>query len=436
MSVLVLRSAIIHTPNKIIEGDLVIQENKIQSIEEKYLGDFDQEINCAGLHVLPGLIDTHVHFRDPGMTEKEDFETGTMAAAAGGVTTIFDMPNTNPLTINQEALEEKNKIAEKKAKVNYNFFVGATKDNLHSLNDFKDIAGIKVFVGSSTGNLLLNDQADLESLFQNTKHLLAIHAEDEEVIQKNNIKFKDEHSPEIHSQIRSPEAEINSVKRVLELAKKYNTRVHLCHISTEESVNLIEQYALPNVTAEVSMHHLLLNEKDYERHQNFVKVNPPLRTEKDNQALWEALHKGVIQTIATDHAPHQAVEKEQEYWQAPGGMPMVELTLPLLLNQVSQGKISLHDVLRWTSEKPAEIFGIKNKGKIELGFDADLVIIDKEQHHKVEQLNLFTKCKWSPFDGEELIGKVIYTIVNGEVVFEKGVVKASVRGQKVLENRI
>ena len=328
-------------------------------------------------------------------------------------------------------MKEKKAIAASKAKINYNFFAGVTASNVTELNQIRNIPGIKLFVGSSTGNLLVNKQADLEIIFQNTQHLLAIHAEQEELIRSNQQKFQLQDSPEIHSQIRSREAEIQAVQNLLELAKKYKTRIHFCHISTRETVALLEKYNLSNVTAEVSMHHLLLNESAYAELGNFAKVNPPLRTAKDNKALWQGLKKGIIQTIATDHAPHLKSEKEQDYWSAPSGMPMIELTLSLLLNEAYQNNITLEEIARWTSENPAQIFGIKNKGQISVGYDADLVVVDRTKPNKIENKNLFTKCKWSAFDGKTLTGKVEYTIINGQIVFEKDMIVEGVFGQEV-----
>lgn len=434
----VLHNAQIVTPQKIIKGNLLIENGKIKEVITPSIKrttspnlslqrrgtDFDQEIDCTNLTILPGLIDTHVHFRDPGLTQKEDFQTGTQAAAAGGVTTVFDMPNTVPPTISEEAFKNKLKIAEQKSVVNYNLYAGLTNDNFDEINKIKNLAGIKIFFGSSTGNLLVNDLNYLEKVFQETNHLLAFHAEDENIIQKNTEKFKKSHEPEIHSKIRDRQAEINAIESVLQLAQKHpKTRVHLCHISTKEAVELIKKYDLPNVTAEVSMHHLLLNENDYAKHGNFVKINPPLRTTEDNVALLEALKNNTIQTIATDHAPHLKSEKEQDYWQAPSGMPMVELTLPLLLNLYNQNKISLQEITKWTSFNPAKIWNLSDKGEIKVDNSADLTIVDLNQKHIVKNDKLFTKCKWTPFHNKEIQGKVLYTFVGGKMVFGKGEIK-------------
>lgn len=429
----VFRSAQIVTPQEILMGDLVIENQKIKAITKNYSGEFTEEIHCQNLTILPGLIDTHVHFRDPGMTEKEDFDTGTQAAAAGGVTSVFDMPNTNPLTISQTALKQKKELIQSKANVNYNLFVGLTDQNFEEINPLKNIAGIKVFLGSSTGNMLVNNLEYLEHVFQKTNHLLAFHAEDENIIQTNLENYKNQNDPKIHSLIRSREAEIKAVKLILELAQKYpKTRVHLCHVSTKEVVELLKEYNLKNVTAEVSMHHLFLNESAYQFLENFVKVNPPLRTKADNLALLKALKRGTIKSIATDHAPHTKAEKEQDYWKVPSGMPMVELTLPLLLSELNKGTISLEEIARWTANNPAEVFGIKNKGKIAVGYDADLVIVDLEKEKTIENEKLFTKCKWTPFDGLTIQGEVVATFVGGEKVFENNEIVKKNLGEEVL----
>lgn len=430
-----LKSAQIVTPQGLVNGDLVLEDNLIKSVGGKYEGKADQVLDCCGLTILPGLIDTHVHLRDPGMNAKEDFLTGTQAAVAGGVTTVFDMPNTNPPTISIEALAQKNIIAQSKSCVNYNFFVGLTEDNFEEINTIQNIAGIKIFLGSSTGNLLVNDLHYLEKVFRESNHLLAIHAEDENIINQNKKKCQDLNAPEIHSQIRNRQAEIQAIEQVLLLAQKNpQTRIHICHLSTKEAVELIQKYHLPNLTAEASLHHLMLNEDDYPELGNYAKVNPPLRTKADNQALWKALKNGTIQTIATDHAPHLKSEKDQDYWSAPSGMPMLELTLPLLLNLAQTEQISLQEISQWTAQNPAQIFGIPNKGKLQTGFDADLVIVDLKSSQKIQGKKLFTKCKWTPFEGENLFGQIVYTFVNGKLVFEKNKIHPLVRGQKVYIN--
>jgi len=439
-STIIFRSAQIVTPQKILKGDLVIKNNKIKEIKPhhpKFIKEFSQEenrfrqshlmtdstfmqeIDCKNLTIIPGLIDTHVHFRDPGSIEKEDFDTGTQAAASGGVTTIFDMPNTNPSTITAENLEKKKQMAQAKANVNYNFFVGLTNDNFAEINQLSNIAGIKIFFGSSTGNLLVNDLHYLDRVFHETRHTLAFHAEDENIIQYNLKKYQNQNDSKIHSRIHSREAEISAIETLLKLAQKHpKTHVHFCHVTTKEAVELFEKYALKNVTAEVTMHHLLLNEDHYEKLHNFLKINPAIRTKTDNKALLQALKKGTIQSIATDHAPHLQKEKEQNYVKAPSGVPMVELTLPLLLNLAHQGKINLAEIVKWTAQKPAEIYQIAKKGKLKAGFDADFTIVDLKTKHTIKNNQLFTKCKWTPFNQKEITGKIVATYVNGELVFQ------------------
>ncbi len=431
-STTVFRSAQIVSPQKKFIGDLVVENNKFKEISKIYTGHHDNEVDCTNLTILPGLIDTHVHFRDPGLTEKEDFDTGSQAAAAGGVTSFFEMPNTNPPSTSSEALKQKKEIAQAKSHVNYNLFAGLTDNNFEEINQCQNIAGIKIFFGSSTGNMLVNNLKYLKKVFQKTNHLLAFHAEDENIIQANTTKLKNNTDLNLHSKIRSREAEIEAIRSVLELAKENpQTRVHICHVSTKEAVGLFAEYNLQNVTAEVSMHHLLLNEEAYEKHGNFVKINPPLRTKKDNQALLKALKKGLIQTIATDHAPHLKTEKEEKYWQAPSGVPMVELTLPLLLDLANQGKINLSEIVKWTSFLPAKLFGIQNKGEIKAGQDADFTIVDLQQKHTINNDKLFTKCKWTPFDKKELTGKVIATYVNGKIVFVNEEIVNQSLGQEI-----
>lgn len=417
---LLLRGARIVTSNGIFEGDLAVLGGKIVqigAIKEKA----EKEIDCAGKFILPGAIDMHVHFRDPGFTEKEDFKTGSLAAVAGGITTICDMPNTDPPTLTFKDFEEKLEIAREKSVVNFGFYMGFDGHNLDEIKKAKnspEFAGVKIYMGSSTGNLLIQDFSTIEKLFSLGLFVI-VHAEDENIIRENKAKYlaaekSGATDPSIHSLIRSPSAAREAVKTILHLAKKCNARVHITHVSTAEEVEELQKFKRELVSADCTPHHLFLTQSAYADRGNFVKVNPPLRTNEDRQALWKALHEGVIHAVASDHAPHTKAEKEQSYEKAPAGVPGVETLLPLLLDAVNHGEATLEEVVKWTSGNPAKLLGFKSKGRIEVGADADLVIVDMDKEQEVGKLK--TKCNWSPFSGWKLKGWPILTVVNGKVV--------------------
>lgn len=418
---LLLKNAKIVTSKGIFEGDLAVKEGKIiqvGAIKEKA----EKEIDCAGKFVLPGAIDMHVHFRDPGFIEKEDFKTGSLAAAVGGVTTVVDMPNTDPPTLTFKDFEEKLEIAREKSVVNFGLYMGFDGHNLDEIKKAKNLPefmGVKIYMGSSTGNLLVQDFSAIEELFSLGLFVI-VHAEDENIIRENEAKYlaaekSGAADPSIHSLIRSSSAAREAVKTILHLAKKQNARVHITHVSTSAEVEELKKFASPLVTADCTPHHLFLTQSAYADRGNFVKVNPPLRTNEDRQALWKALHDGIIQAVASDHAPHTKAEKEQSYEKAPAGVPGVETLLPLLLDAVNHGEATLEEVIKWTSANPAKLLGFKNKGKIEVGADADLVVVDMDKEQEVGKLK--TKCNWSPFLGWKLKGWSILTVVNGKTVY-------------------
>lgn len=422
----ILRNGKIVTPTGIIDGDIGITDGKIAQVG-KISESAATEKDCAGLFILPGLIDMHVHFRDPGFPKKEDFASGSAAAAAGGITTVIDMPNTNPPTLTCEALEEKRKIAASKSLVNFGFFFGLTYDNFDEIKRAQNIAGIKVYMGSSTGDLLVANMNVVEKLFQLGKFVI-VHAEDENIIRDNTEKYKDSEDPSVHSLIRSPAAAYEAVKSVLHLAKKYEARVHITHVSTADEIEELRKFQGPLVSCDVTPHHLYLTQNAYAERGNFVKTNPPLRGNKDRQALWKGLRDGIIPVIASDHAPHTKEEKEQSYSNAPAGAPGVETELALLLDSVNHGEISLHDIAKFTSENPARLLGIKGKGKIEAGLDADLVLVDMNREMVIGDRPFFTKCGWSPFSGWKLKGWPVMTVVGGQVVFENGQINPNAKG--------
>ncbi len=431
---LILRSARIVTPSGIIDGDVGISQGKIAQIGrigEKAV----QEKDCAGLFILPGAIDMHVHFRDPGFPAKEDFGSGSAAAAAGGVTTVVDMPNTNPPTVTCAALEEKRAIAAAKSHVNYGFYMGFTGDNIVEIRNAKNIAGVKIYMGSSTGNLLVQDLHIIERVFE-SGILAIVHAEDEKIIRENQKHYANSEDPSVHSLIRSPDAAFHAVKELLHLAKKHNARVHVTHCSTADEVEELRKFHGPTVSADCTPHHLFLSQSAYADRGNFVKINPPLRTNKDRHALLEALRRGHIQAVASDHAPHTKAEKERTYSASPAGVPGVETLLPLLLDCVNHGELTLRDAAKITAENPARILGIRGKGRIEAGYDADIVVVDMEKtaevgRHGGPHGGFFSKCGWSPFSGWKLKGWPVTTVVGGQVVFEDGKILKTTGGKEI-----
>ncbi len=373
----------------------------------------DDVIDADGLIILPGAIDAHVHFREPGNTAKEDFLTGSQAAAAGGVTTVLDMPNNNPPITTIKALEEKRKLAAKSV-VNFGLFMGATEDNADEIKEAKNIPGVKIYMGSSTGNLLVTDDEALKRIFSTGK-LCVVHAEDEDLM-KENMKVHTKNHVSSHGKIRNRESAQKALLRAIELSG--SAKIHIAHISTKEELDAIRRAKQVNVaiSCEVTPHHLFLSEKDTEQLLNYGKMNPPLRSAEDVSLLWEGLRDGTIDIVATDHAPHLREEKDKDYSDAPSGIPGVDTMLPLLLDSVQQGRISLERVVEVTSSAPARIFGLK-KGKIEKGYDADLVLVDMNKEQIVRPRS---KCGWSAFEGQTLKGWPQITLVNGQVVFDDG----------------
>lgn len=407
------------TPERIYDATVFVRDGNIEKVEEGHVDAGDMPVvDVLGKFILPGLVDVHVHFRTPGHTEKEDWEHGSRAALAGGVTTVLDMPNTNPSTISQKFLDEKRKLVRDHAFVNYGFYAGATKDNVKEVARMKDIAGVKIYMGSSTGNLLVDDLRVVEKFMTDTDHLLVFHAENEDCIQKHAAEHEGEEDPSVHSKIRDPECAYEAVKDVLHLAKKHKRRVHLTHVSTEKEIAAVRKFKEKYVTMDVTPHHLFLTEKDYAEYGNLIRVNPPVRDPADQVALWEALQDGTVDMIATDHAPHLLSEKERPYSKAPSGVPGVQTMLPLLLNAVNEGRLTLEKVVELTAFNPARRFGLARKGVLEPGADADITIVDMDLKEKVCHHYLWTKPDWSPFHGWVLKGWPVMTFVGGDLMYE------------------
>ena len=408
---------------RLVRANIGIEEGRIARITDKPCKG--EKIDASGKIILPGLIDIHVHLREPGLEGKEDISTGTKAAAAGGVTTIFEMPNTSPATTTVRLLEEKRSLMREKAVVNYGLYIGATEDNIGEIKKAENVAGVKLYMGSSTGDLLVTGEEAIRNIFNSGKKAV-IHAEDEEMMKKNAEAHREESDPHVHSMIRDDSVEASAVRRAAEIASSPE-KLHFTHVSSRKGIDLIKK---AGSTCDVTPHHLFLTEEALRKQGNLAKMNPALKSSDDASALWEGVMSGAVSCIATDHAGHTMEEKSSGYWDAPSGVPGLETMLPLLLDAVNRNKLSLEQLARLTSESPARIFGARNKGRIEEGCDADVVIVDMNKEKEVRNGELFTKCGWSPFNGWKLKGWPVTTIVNGKVAFENGAVNG-IKGTEV-----
>ncbi|MEG4626690.1 dihydroorotase [Microcoleus sp. w1-18aA5] len=429
-SSLLIRRARILLPNgEFLVGDVQICDRKIVKVAAEIVESGDREIDAKGLTLLPGVIDPQVHFREPGLEHKEDLFTASCACAKGGVTSFLEMPNTRPLTTTQAALDDKLTRAAEKCLVNYGFFIGATPENLPDLLNANPTPGIKVFMGSMHGQLLVDGEATLEQIFAKGDRLIAVHAEDQARINQRRQEFAGISDVAIHSQIQDNQAALLATQLALKLSNKYQRRLHILHLSTGDEAELLRQEKPTWVTAEVTPQHLLLNTSAYQTIGSLAQMNPPLREPRDNEILWQALLDGVIDFIATDHAPHTLAEKAQEYPNTPSGMPGVETSLPLMLTQAVEGRCTVAQVANWMSAAVAKAYKIPNKGAIAPGFDADLVLVDLENYRPVVGAEMASKCGWSSFEGWSLTGWPVVTVVGGKIVFENGKLDTNVRGE-------
>lgn len=434
--ILIKQAHICLPTEEILLGDVLLREGKIAEIGDNLTSESAKIIDAQGLTLLPGVIDPQVHFREPGLEYKEDLFTASCACAKGGVTSFLEMPNTRPLTTTQATLDDKLNRAKNKCLVNYGFFMGATAENLPDLRNANPACGIKIFMGSSHGALLVSTESEIEPIFAEGSRLIAVHAEDQARIVMRKKEFADRFSePAIHSIIQDEEAALNATKLAVKLSNKYQRRLHILHLSTGIEAEYLREHKSPWITTEVTPQHLLLNTTAYEKIGTLAQMNPPLRSPENNDILWKALLDGVIDFIATDHAPHTLAEKAQPYPHSPSGMPGVETSLPLMLTQAQQKRCTIQQVVKWMCSAPAKGYNILNKGEITVGYDADLVLVDLENYRPVLRENLATKCGWSPFEGWILTGWPIYTIVNGEIALDNGKLNIKTRG-KSLEFRI
>lgn len=422
---LLVQNAMMVLPNRIVEGDLRVSNGLIKTVAP--FGGLQPEIgelviDGTGLHLLPGAIDPHVHFRDPGNPEKEDLESGSRAAAAGGITSFLDMPNTSPNATNRLALEEKIASAAKKTVTHHGFFIGATTNNvsdLQSVQGMDGICGIKIFMGSSTGDLLVHEQKHLENIFANTGGIIATHAEDEIRLQSRIAEFKHRTDIAAHAECRDIECALIATKRATALAKDHSHRLHIVHLTSGKEADWLSSKKGDLITTEVCTQHLTFDQDDVEKLGVRALMNPPIRYTEDKEKLWSRLKDGTIDCIVTDHAPHTLEAKSVGFPKAPAGMPGVETSLPRMLTHAKEGKCSISDIVKWMCAGPAKVYGIKNKGSLIEGFDGDLTLVDFENHRIIQDSDTWTRVGWTPYDGMELTGWPMYTIVDGNVVHKR-----------------
>lgn len=425
-------------------GSVLIGDDKIEKVFPHILpADFDlskiEVIDAKGLYLIPGVIDDQVHFREPGLTHKGEIATESRAAVAGGITTFMEMPNTNPQAVTQGLLEQKYQRAAEVSAANYSFYMGATNTNLDEVlkTDPTKICGIKVFMGSSTGNMLVDDETVLSEIFKNAPTLVATHCEDEATIQKNIKIARERYGENVpisrHVHIRSDEACYKSSSKAVELASKFDTRLHILHLSSAKEMALFSagKVADKKITAEVCVHHLWFDEKDYIKYGTRIKWNPSIKTEEDKKALWDALLSDKIDVIATDHAPHTLEEKNNTYFKAPSGGPLVQHSLVAMLEMSSKGFIRIEKVIQKMCHAPADLFRVEKRGYIREGYFADLVLIDPNKGWTVSPENILYKCGWSPFEGTEFSNKVVSTFVNGKEVYKNDKVTNSIYGSRI-----
>jgi dihydroorotase len=426
---LLIKQAHIVNEGTITVADILVRKGHIDLIAPTISKPVRNEINADGLHLMPGIIDDQVHFREPGLTHKADIYSESRAAAAGGITSFMEMPNTNPPTLTQQLLEEKYQIAQHKSLVNYSFFMGASNDNLHEVlrTNPKNVCGIKIFMGSSTGNMLVDNPQVLDNLFAQVPMLIATHCEDEATIRQNMQDFRQQYNDQIppacHPLIRSVEGCYLSSSAAVALAQKHNTRLHILHISTADELTLFSNTTpLPQkrITAEVCVHHLSFTDRDYATQGNDIKCNPAIKAPHHRQALWEALKNGTLDIVATDHAPHTRAEKNQPYLSAPSGIPLVQHSFQLMLRQYHEGNITLPFIVEKMCHAPAQCFRITNRGYIREGYHADMVLFQPHQPYRVTPQNILYRCGWSPLEGQILQGTITHTFVNGVPVFQQG----------------
>jgi len=429
---LIIKNGSCYIDKNLKDQDIAIKDGKIIKI-----GNIESEakniFEAKGLTVLPGCIDTQTHFREPGSTNTEDLHSGSRAAIVGGITSVFEMPNTNPPTSNKIEFQKKLDLAKNRMYCNYAFYFGATPDNANELADLKNLegcCGIKLFAGSSTGNLLVQHEKDIEKVFKSSSKVVSVHSEDEEILNMNKklIKRGDVQS---HPIWRSEECAISSTRRIVRIAERYKKKAHILHVTTKQEVEFLSQHK-GNITFEITPQHLTIYAPDcYDKLGTYAQMNPPLRDKSHYDRLWYAVKNNLNDTIGSDHAPHLKENKEKSYPNSPSGMPGVQTLLPVMLNHINDGKLSLEQLMNCICENPVKIFGIKDKGFIKEGFDADFTIVDMNKKITIKNENIESKCGWTPFDGYELKGTPVSTIISGQIKMKDGIILGDPEGKSL-----
>ena len=427
---LIIKNGTCYIDGKLTKVDLALSGNKIQKIGKIELNS-SKVFDATDKVVIPGIIDTQTHFREPGSTDVEDLESGSRAAVLGGVTSLFEMPNTNPPTSNLIEFDKKLQLAKDRMHSNYAFYFGATPDNIDQLSKLKDVegcCGVKLFAGSSTGKLLVDKEADIEKVISNSDRIVSIHSEDEEIL-KMRVKFKKKGDVHSHPEWRNVECAISSTRRVVKIAERYNKKIHVLHVTTKEEVDFLAMHK-KNVTFEITPQHLTLYAPDcYKKLGTYAQMNPPIRSKEHYDRLWVAVKNNVVDVLGSDHAPHSKENKDKEYPNTPSGMPGVQTIFPVMLDHVNNGKLSLEQLIKLMCENPCRIFGIQNKGYIKEGFDADLTIVDMRKEQTIKNEMMASKCGWTPFDNYKVKGFPIGTVINGNLVMSEGKIISQAKGQ-------
>ena len=441
---LILKNGTLVNEGQIFESDIAIKGDRIEKIAPSIDAESKDTIDLHGKYVIPGLIDDQVHFREPGLTHKATINSESKAAVAGGITSFIEMPNTIPQTTTINELNKKFEIANKSSYANYSFMFGATNSNLDEIKKVNknEVAALKIFLGSSTGDMLVDDQKILREIFLTTDLIIVVHSEDEQIINENLEKYKSKYKSNIpfdcHPKIRSEEACLKSTKKIIKLAKETNARLHVFHLSTKNE-SLLFQNDIPleekKITSEVCVHHLWFSDNDYKDKQSFIKWNPAVKTKEDREGLWDSLLNDRIDVIATDHAPHTLEEKSKSYLECPSGGPLVQHSLVSMLQHHLNNKISLEKIVTKMCHNPAILFQINRRGYIRKGYYADLVLIDMNNSWTVNKDNILYKCNWSPFEGLQFDSQVTHTIVNGKLVYENGLFNSTLSGKKLTFDR-
>ena len=431
---LIIKNGSCFIEGKLKKIDIGVLKGKISIIGEISKEKSNNVFDAEGLIILPGCIDTQVHFREPGSTNAEDLNSGSRAAIGGGITGVFEMPNTNPPTSTKKEFQNKLNLAKNRMYCNYAFYFGATPSNQSELADLKNLegcCGVKLFVGSSTGNLLVDKEEDIEKVFESTSKIISVHSEDEDILNRRK-KLRENGNVMSHPIWRNEECAISSTRKIVKIAKRLNKKAHILHVTTKEEVDFLSQNK-GNITFEITPQHLTFYAPDcYEKLGTYAQMNPPIREKTHYERLWYAIRNNYNDTIGSDHAPHLIEDKEKEYPNSPSGMPGVQTLLPVMLNHINNGKLKLEQLVKFLCENPVNIFQIKNKGYIKKDFDADFTIIDLDKKIEIKNENIESKCKWSPFHGQIFKGTPVSTIINGEIKMKDGKILGDPSGKPIL----